>query len=92
MITNTTWDQKDIDKLIDLYNSGVPVAKIAEELDRSHSSVKMYVQRHKQALGLIPRINFKEPAKSYRPQFDREWYGSVPFGHWTITKPWRKVS
>jgi len=87
-----TWDQADIDTLVELHNSGVSVITIAKELNKSHSSVKMYLQRHKHELGLKPRIDFNAPAKSCRPQWDKEWYGRVPFGHWTITKPWGKAA
>jgi len=92
MITNTTWDQADIHMLVHMRNTGSSVTQIAEELGRSCSSVKMFISRHGEALGLKPRIDFKAPAKSYRPQWDKEWHGCVPFGHWTITKPWGKAA
>lgn len=87
---NVLWKQEEIDKLVELRNSGVSMPKIAEELGKTHSSVKMYVQRNGKALGLRPASDFKAPAKSQTPTFDKEWYGSVPFGHWLITKPWRQ--
>ena len=87
---NVSWKQEEIDKLVELRNSGVSMPKIAEELGKTHSSVKMYVQRNGKALGLRPASDFKARAKSQTRAFDKEWYGSVPFGHWLITKPWRQ--
>jgi len=89
---SNAWEQEDIDKLVELRNSGVSMPKIAEELGKTHSSVKMYVQRNGKALGLRPALDFKPRAKSQNTAFDKEWYGTVPFGHWLITKPWRKVA
>jgi IS30 family transposase len=87
---NNVWKQEDIDTLVELRNSGKSMKYISEVLGKTHNSVKMYVQRHKDELGLKPYIDFKARAKSQNPEFDRQWYGSVPFGHWAMTKPWRK--
>jgi len=87
---SSAWEQKDIDKLVELRNSGVSMPKIAEELGKTHNAVKMYVQRNGKALGLRPALDFKKPAKAQCRGFDKQWQGSVPFGHWTITKPWRR--
>ena len=92
MNISTKWDKADIDTLVRMRNDGSSVPQIAKELDKTHSSVKMFISRHGKSLGLRPRIDFKAPAKSCRPQFDKDWYGSGPLGHWLITKPWRKVS
>ena len=92
MITNTTWEQDKIERLVQMRNDGSSVQQIADELGKTRSAVKMFITRHREALGLKPRIDVNAPAKSYRPQWDKEWYGCVPFGHWLITKPWGKVS
>ena len=91
-VSTKNWDAKDIETLVELRNSGVPMRKIAEQIGKTHNAVKMYVQRHGKDLGLRSAIEFKSRAKSQCPEFDRKWYGAVPFGHWTITKPWKKVS
>lgn len=90
MTKQISWDKNEIDVLIEMRNSGESMKEIAKTLGRSHNSVKMYVQRHAEKLGLKPYLDFKARAKSQRPEFDREWYGPVPFGHWALTKPWRK--
>ena len=90
MTINTTWEQEHIDTLVRMRNSGATVPQIADELERSHSSVKMFISRHGKSLGLRPRIDFKAPAKSYRPEWDKQWQGCVPLGHWTITKQWSR--
>lgn len=92
MNINTKWDQANVDTLVRMRNDGASVPQIADELGKTRSSVKMFIARHKDELGLRPRIDFKAPAKSCRPQFDKDWYGQVPFGHWLITKSWGKAS
>lgn len=87
----TKWPASDVDTLVTLWNEGMSTQQIAAEMDKSRDSIKMFVQRHKKALGLHPRLNVTGRPKSERPEFDRQWYGAVPCGHWTITKPWKKV-
>lgn len=82
------WTDNDVEMLVMLWNNGTPRKQIAEELDKSLGSVKMYLQRHKHELNLNPRINTKDRPTSGR--IDKEWYGVVPLGHWSITKPWSK--
>jgi hypothetical protein len=82
------WTKDEVDMLVTLWNNGTPRKQIAEELDKSHGSVKMYLQRHKRELNLAPRINNKARPTSGR--IDKEWYGVIPLGHWSITKPWGK--
>lgn len=83
------WETEQVETFVQMWNENYYVKDIAEALGKTHESVKMFAQRNKESLGLKPKINFKAPAKSFRPEWDREWYGAVPFGHWTITKPWR---
>lgn len=92
MASHSSWKQEDIDTLVELRNSGKSMKYISDVLGKTHNSVKMYVQRNGKALGLRPARDFKARAKSQNPAFDKEWYGCVPFGHWLITKPWRKIS
>ena len=85
------WTDEDVDTLVKLWHEGVAVKKIADTIGKSHNSTKMYVQRHREALGLDKREFVRvERAKAQCPEFDRKWYGSVPCGHWMITKPWKK--
>ena len=85
-----SWTDDDVNKLVELWNEGVVVKKIADEIGKTHNSTKMYIQRHRDKLGLAKRefVRVKR-AKSQDPEFDRKWYGPVPLGHWMITKPWR---
>jgi hypothetical protein len=89
-IMSSAWPQGDIEKLIEFYTLDRTTKEIAEELDRSTTSVKMFLQRHRKSLGLKPKIDRRKPAASSRPEFDRQWYGPVPCKHWLITKPWGK--
>jgi len=88
MNINTTWERDKIERLVEMRNNGSSAQEIADAIGKTRGSVKMFIERHRDALKLRPHINNKAPAKSFRPEWDREWYGSVPFGHWMITKPW----
>ena len=88
--SQTEWTQEQIDSLVEMWNEGISVREIAKDLDKSDASIKMYVQRYRDKLGLARREFIRvERAKAQDPEFDRKWYGTVPCGHWTITKPWR---
>jgi len=83
------WSKDEQRLLVELWNEDLSTKKIAEGLGKSFSSVKMYIQRHRKELGLDRRLVKKARASSGRPEFDKEWYGSVPYLHWSITKAWR---
>ena len=82
------WNDEDINTLVRLWREGSSVQQIADVLGTSRSSVKMYVQRHKEELGLERRTQKTDNMKSFRDSFNKQWHGSVPYGHWLITKPW----
>jgi len=87
------WTKDDVNTLCRLWHQGASTRYIAEALDTSNASVKMYVQRHRKELGLERRQSRPVKRKrSTRPEFDNQWYGHVPFGHWLITKQWRTTS
>ena len=85
------WDEFEIETLVRLWNQDASIREIAGELDRPTTSVKMYLQRHRKALGLAKRTfrNTQTPNQK-TTKFDNEWHGVVPLGHWSITKPWGK--
>jgi hypothetical protein len=97
-----TWTQEDIDNLVKLYLEGIPLEALAERVGKSYGATKAKITvLRKSGVDLPYRdqkliqstrrktLNLGEKKKS---PFDREYQGAVPFGHWMITKPWRKVS
>jgi len=84
------WEEIEVETLIRMREEGASVAEIADELGRSCSSVKMYLQRHRDELGLKSKRDERKRPSAGRPEFDKAWYGVVPLGHWSITKPWSK--
>ena len=84
----TSWTEDEINTYITLYQTGMSIQDIADEMGRSRSSVKMFGQRHRTELGLVKRIDTKEAPKT---KIDKQWYGSVPYKHWLITKKWSRA-
>lgn len=80
---NNEWTIDERETLAQMRNKGYSTRQIAEELDKSFGSVKMYLQRHRDELGV-------EKRPKYRSDFDKAWCGVIPLGHWLITKPWGK--
>lgn len=92
---NVTWTDDDAKTLITLWNKDVVLTEISYTLGKSPSSIRSFIFRNKHWLGIKPRpLNFKgTPKKPLEERLrvttlDKEWAGSVPFGHWTITKSW----
>lgn len=89
------WDESEVQTLLELWNDDVVISKIAEELGRTEPQVKMWLRRNRENYGLAPRENEfykrkREAKTSYEDSdFEKLWKGSVPRGHWLITKPWR---
>lgn len=73
-----------IAKLRKLYCAGVTYQKIGEELGMRAGTVRNFVRANASKLGLVKRRERIHNPKT----FDKEWYGLVPRGHWSICKPW----
>jgi len=83
------WPQSDIKQLCELWNEGLSVQQVADHMGRTYGSIKMFLGKYRDELGLEKRQGKKCGKKlSTRPEFDKEWYGSVPYLHWSITKSW----
>jgi IS30 family transposase len=89
----STWTKEDVDTLVELWKAGVSSNKIAKKLNRRRSAITQYLCRNRDKLGLQKRAERVggRPRRSVKDSFEIQWAGSVPFGHWTITKPWGKV-
>jgi len=83
------WKQEEIETLVTMWHQGETAADIAIKLNRKRSSILQYAHRNRAKLGLERRMPVVK-AKRKNLSFEQQWYGSVPFGHWTITKAWGK--
>lgn len=91
MLKSKNWTPEQIETFVTMWKEGYYTKDIAKELGKTHASVKMFSQRHRETLGLEQRLDVTKRPRSRRAGFDREWYGPVPFGHWALTKPWRQL-
>ena len=82
------WSEKDLETLQRMLAKGDTSTMIAEAVGRKPSTVRQYIRNNARKLKLkLPPI--KGRGKRAMAVFEREWYGSVPYLHWSITKPWR---
>jgi IS30 family transposase len=82
------WSDEDVKTLRKMVAKGETSTAIAEAVGRNPSTVRQYIRNNARKLGLhLPPIRGR--GEKNMASFDREWYGSVPYLHWSITKPWR---
>ena len=91
MANKNGWDDALEAEFSRLWKAGHKCKDIAKALGKSTPSIRNYASRHRERLGLEVRDG--NEWKNWRviknpTELDREWLGAVPFGHWTITKPW----
>ena len=83
------YQDKDTKIVIEMWGNGHSATEIGNAIGKSMQSVRQYIHRNREKYGL-------EKKEGGRPMsisaFEKQWAGSVPFGHWMITKPWRKTS
>jgi len=93
------WDQDKVKQLIELYLDNIPMDDIGGIIGVSYASTKAKITALRKSGVDLPYRDTKLLAQRRREtianggkpptEFDREYQGAVPFGHWTITKPWR---
>lgn len=82
------YSEKDIKKLIDMWQTGHNAVEIGDAIGKSKYSVRQFMYRNRQKYG----FEKKQPGRPFlKTEFDKAWHGVVPCGHWTITKPWGKA-
>lgn len=95
---NKAWSKDEEQTLVRMFKEGQFLEDIGTTLNRSRRSVEGHLRRHRGRLGLDLRdkseFMLKAQGHKYkgRKPFEVEWAGSVPFGHWMITKSWSKSS
>ena len=85
-----SWKQEDIKTLVEMWRNGDSIADIANKLNKKRSAVAQYAHRNRAKLGLGHRQIVVRAKRKQKQPFEQQWSGSVPFGHWTITKAWSK--
>jgi len=91
MAKHDKWTKKEIDTLVTMWKADRPSVEIAEKLNRKRSTISMFVSRHAKELGIEKRMHLcygGRPKSTKLLSFDKQWQGSIPRGHWMITKPW----
>ena len=62
------------------------LAEIAQATGLKRNQIAHFLNRYGATYGIAVRTKAKNRQVS---EFDKQWQGSVPYLHWTITKPWR---
>lgn len=95
---NVPWTQEEIETTVKMYKEHKTNYEIGCAIGKTGDAVKTKLGKLRKQFDLAPRSQalLKKGNKSSPPEgvspFERDWKGSVPFGHWMITKPWKKVS
>lgn len=89
----TAWSDEHIEIMRRMLADGCSSTEIGKAVDRKPSSVRAYIARNKTILDLtLPDIKGRTSKGMPRydaTKFEKEWSGSVPYLHWSITKPWK---
>jgi hypothetical protein len=86
------WSEDEEETLVEMWQDGYTASEIANALDKYTHQVRMFVSRNRERLNLENRgtaLYRQEKRTMSDLEFDKLWKGSVPFGHWATTKPWR---
>jgi len=95
---NVPWTQEEIETTVRMYKENKTNLEIGIEIGKTGDAVKTKLGKLRKQFDLAPRNQslLRRGTKSAVPKgmtpFERDWQGSVPCGHWMITKPWKKAS
>lgn len=70
---------------VDMWHQGCTAAEIADQLGGSLNSIRQFACRYRKKYGLEKREGGNTPP---RKDFEKQWHGVIPCGHWMITKAW----
>ena len=79
------WTEPQIAKVRRMRSQGATLQEIAEEVGRSRDSVSSFIKDHAHKYGIEVASRTR-----HNGDFDKQWHGVIPCGHWMITKPWGK--
>lgn len=91
-ITIKNWTEEQVSTLRTMIAAGKSSREIGLAVGKTSSAVRRVVAIHKENLQLIrPPIRGRprDDERFNKTEFDKAWYGSVPYLHWTITKAWK---
>jgi len=86
------WSQEQIDTLVEMSLAGYEHVDIGKAIDKNPSAIRNYLMHNRKKLGIPPRkvrVRTNSARSKQGSEFDKEWFGSVPYLHWSITKAWR---
>lgn len=92
------WTKEEIETTVKMYKEHKTNFEIGIAIGKTQDAVKTKLSKLRKQFDLPTRDQslLRKGSKADLPMgmsaFDRDWQGSVPFGHWLITKPWRKAS
>ena len=73
--------QQTIDIIRKMRSKDATLQEIADAVGMTRHAVAHFCKRHGHTYGIA--VRHRSP-----PQFDKQWHGVIPCGHWMITKPW----
>lgn len=73
--------QQTIDIIRKMRRQDATLQEIADAVNLTKHAVGHFVKRHGSTYGIAVR-------RRSAPNFDKQWHGVIPCGHWAITKPW----
>lgn len=82
-LPRSTWTKEEVNVLVQMRSQNYSRAEIAVALGKKEKTLNNFLAKNASKLGL--KMQQREPAIS-----DKEWNGGIPFGHWMITKSWRR--
>ena len=81
------YSQEDINTVVEMWQEGKTAVEIGDKIGKSKYSVRQFMHRNRDKYG----FERKQPGRPFcRVKFEKQWYGSVPFGHWSITQSWSR--
>lgn len=75
----TVFTRDVVRKILHFYEDGMTYEKMGEIVNIHPKTIRAFVSRNREHLQMEKRCNVG---------FEKDWYGHVPLGHWTICKPW----
>jgi hypothetical protein len=87
------WSEEEVNVLSDMYKANMSYDDIGHALGKSWGAIKSQVaKQRKTRLADFPLRSKDTIVRVVTPPedslFDMAWHGTVPFGHWSITKAW----
>lgn len=77
-----SWTPEQIDIVRDMRASGACNKDIADAVGKSYGATNNFIQRYADRYNIVTK---RRGVKGFESSYN----GSVPYLHWSITKPWR---